>query len=130
MDRITILEIKSERIKDEAKLGNVRRELAMLAAARDRALLTSKEVAELTAELKTVNEALWQVEDDLRGCERAQDFGARFVEWARSVYRHNDRRAALKRRLNDLLGTDFAEEKDYTVQADSAKKPRQGKRSG
>ena len=101
--------------------------LAMLLAARDRSLFTSKEVGELTAKLKTVNEALWQVEDDLRSCERVQDFGPRFVELARSVYRHNDRRASLKRRLNDLLGTDFAEEKDYTVQADSAKKPKPAK---
>jgi hypothetical protein len=115
LDRISILEIKAARIKDEAKLANVRRELAVLQAARDRSLEPSPEIIELTAQLRSANELLWQVEDDLRGCEQVQDFGPHFVELARSVYRHNDRRAALKRRLNEMLGSDFADEKDYTV---------------
>jgi tetratricopeptide (TPR) repeat protein len=114
LDKITILQIKSERIAEPQKLDNVRRELAVLEAARDRALRSSAELQELTAELKRTNEALWQVEDDLRRCEREQDFGGRFVELARSVYRHNDHRAALKRRINDLLGSFLKEEKAYT----------------
>jgi len=115
LDRISILEIKATRINDEAKLANVRRELAVLQAARDRSLEPSPEIIELSAQLRSANELLWQVEDDLRGCEQVQDFGPRFVELARSVYQHNDRRAALKRRLNEMLESDFADEKDYTV---------------
>jgi hypothetical protein len=115
IDKITILEIKRARIADDAKLAHVRAELAALEAARDRALAPSDELARLTAELRAVNEALWQVEDDLRACERAADFGPRFVELARSVYRRNDERAALKRQINELLGAAFSEQKSYTA---------------
>jgi hypothetical protein len=112
-DKITILEIKSERIKDAAKLRNVRVELDDLTAARDRAIVGSPELTQLAAELKSINEALWQIEDDLRDCERAKDFGAKFIELARAVYHQNDRRAAVKRRINDLLGSRIIEEKSY-----------------
>jgi glycosyltransferase involved in cell wall biosynthesis len=114
VDKITILEIKSERIKDPDKLRAVRLELAALEAARDRALEPSARLRELMAELKQVNEALWQIEDDIRGCERDADFGPRFVELARSVYHQNDRRAVVKRRINELFGSDIREEKEYT----------------
>ena len=113
VDKITILEIKSERIADPAKLANVRRELGVLAAVRDREVASSSQLAALTAELRQANEALWQVEDDIRDCEQRQDFGPRFIELARSIYRHNDRRAALKRSINDLLGSRLTEEKSY-----------------
>jgi Flp pilus assembly protein TadD len=113
IDKITILEIKTERIRDSAKLANVRAELAELTAARERCLPSSAELARLTGALKAVNEALWQVEDDLRECERARDFGPRFIQLARSVYQNNDRRAALKRQINELLGSWLIEEKSY-----------------
>jgi hypothetical protein len=115
LDKITILEIKSARISDPAKLANVRAELAVLTTTRDRALLLAQGVTPLVAELRAVNEALWEVEDAIRLCERGGDFGPHFVELARSVYRHNDRRAALKRRINELLGSPLVEEKDYTA---------------
>jgi Family of unknown function (DUF6165) len=113
LDKITILEIKSQRITDPAKLRNVASELRSLEAARRRALPETPQLAALAAELRAVNEALWQIEDDIRRCERDGDFGPRFVELARSVYRTNDRRAALKRRVNDLLGARVVEEKSY-----------------
>jgi len=113
IDKIVILQIKNERLTDAAKLANIGKELATLQAARDRALAPSAELAALTAELRVVNEALWQVEDGVRLCERDQDFGPRFVELARSVYRHNDRRAAVKRRINELVGSELVEEKGY-----------------
>jgi Family of unknown function (DUF6165) len=119
IDKLTILEIKSRRISDAAKLEHVRRELNLLSAARDRAIRPSGELIRLTAELQQVNEALWDVEDRLRVCEREQDFGAPFVELARSVYRHNDQRALLKRRINDLLGSTLIEEKSYARYADA-----------
>jgi tetratricopeptide (TPR) repeat protein len=115
LDKITILEIKSERITDPTKLGNVRREIAVLAEARGRAIPRSRELDELTLELKAVNAAIWEVEDELRDCEMRQEFGPRFVELARSVYKNNDRRAALKRRINESLGSAIIEEKGYTA---------------
>jgi tetratricopeptide (TPR) repeat protein len=109
-DKLTILEIKSERMADAEKQKHVRAELAVLRAARD-TLELSPEVADLLARLKAVNEALWEIEDAIRLCERGQDFGPRFVELARSVYLTNDRRAALKRAINDFFHSPLAEEK-------------------
>jgi len=117
IDKITILEIKAERLSEPARLRNVRTELAALRAARERAVQPSPPLEALTAELRAVNEALWQTEDDLRLCERDQDFGPRFVELARSVYRLNDGRAELKRRINELLGSSLVEEKSYGAPA-------------
>ena len=113
IDKIVILQIKSERVADPEKLRNIRRELTVLEAARDRAVSPSEELASLTAELRAVNEALWDIEDDIRRCEREKKFGQPFVKLARSVYRQNDHRAALKRKINDLLGSELKEEKSY-----------------
>ncbi len=113
IDKITILEIKTERITDAAKLKNVRSELETLEQVRRVSVPNSPELTEATNELKTVNEALWEIEDAIRDCERAGDFGPRFIELARSVYRTNDRRAALKRQINELLGSRLVEEKSY-----------------
>jgi tetratricopeptide (TPR) repeat protein len=113
LDKITILEIKSERLTDSAKLGHVRVELSTLMEARDRALGELEGLSELTVELKAVNEALWEIEDGLRACERGGDFGPRFIELARSAYHTNDWRAALKRRINERLGSESIEEKAY-----------------
>ena len=115
IDKITILEIKAERIADPAKLRNVRYELDLLSGSRERALAPSPELARLTSELKEVNQALWQTEDDIRERERAKDFGPRFIELARSVYRSNDRRTALKREIGALLGSAIVEEKSYAA---------------
>lgn len=113
IDKITILEIKAERLTDPAKLANVTRELAELAAVRDREFAGHAGLAQLAAELKAVNEALWVIEDDIRDCERARDFGAGFVELARAVYVTNDQRSRVKRKINDLLGSALVEEKSY-----------------
>lgn len=115
IDKITILQIKSERIVDADKLKNVRAELQVLEAARDGAMAATPELAALTAQLKQVNEALWETEDGIRDCERSRDFGPMFVELARSVYRTNDRRSALKRQINELLGSKLIEEKSYAA---------------
>lgn len=113
IDKITILQIKNDRITDQAKLANVRTELATLEAARDQALSASEVLRTVTAELRAVNETLWDVEDAIRVCERDGDFGPRFIELARSVYHQNDRRAELKRRINELVGSRLVEEKSY-----------------
>ena len=113
LDKITILEIKSERIDDAAKLGNVRRELDLLNEVRRREGLDRAEVDEVTAALRAVNERLWEIEDDIREKEAQRAFDAGFVELARAVYVTNDERAALKRRINDLTGSELVEEKSY-----------------
>jgi tetratricopeptide (TPR) repeat protein len=113
LDKISILEIKRERISDKDKLRNVHRELGVLAEARDRGIPRSAELEPLVSELKAVNEALWDVEDELRECEQRRQFGPRFVELARSVYHSNDRRAAIKRTINERLGSSILEEKGY-----------------
>ncbi len=97
IDKITILEIKAERISDAEKRANVLVELQTLADARAAAILPDDEIVKLTNELKAVNEALWEIEDKIRECDRNGDFSARFVELARAVYRTNDRRAEVKR---------------------------------
>ena len=115
LDKITILEIKRERITDPAKLENVCRELDELVEARRRAIPPSQQLEALIGDLKAVNLAIWQVEDELRACETRQDFSRRFIDLARSVYRNNDRRAAIKRLINERLGSAILEEKGYTA---------------
>ena len=115
IDKITILEIKLARIRDAAQLENIRTELALLSSCRHGAILPSAELDRLTAELKSINESLWEIEDEIRDCERRGDFGERFIELARSVYRHNDRRSAVKRQVNELLGSSLVEEKSYAA---------------
>lgn len=114
LDRLTILEIKSERIRDAAKLANVRRELDLMRATWAASPLSSRDITRLLADLKSVNETLWEIEDRIRHKEAERAFDSDFVELARSVYRTNDRRAAIKRELNVTLGSEVLEEKSYT----------------
>jgi len=113
IDKYTILEIKTERIEDPAKVANVRKEMEALAPLRNEAQEAQGGLAALEAELKKVNEGLWEIEDEIRDWERRRDFGTRFIELARAVYHENDKRAAWKRQINDLLGSDLVEEKSY-----------------
>ena len=112
-DRITILTIKSERIGDAAKLRNVSRELGEISAVFFAAVSRTPEFDALFDRLKAVNGRLWEIEDAIRLCEAKGDFGAEFIRLARSVYRTNDDRAAIKREINTLLGSDLVEEKSY-----------------
>lgn len=111
VDKLTILEIKSERITDRTKLENVRKELALVSG--ELAGLDAEKTRKLRAGLKAVNFQLWDVEDVIREHERRQDFGEEFVRLARSVYRLNDRRAQLKREINLACGSAIVEEKQY-----------------
>ena len=114
IDKITILEIKSARMTDAAKLHNVRTELTLLNETWSASEYSRK--ADIGAEwsgLRDVNGQLWDIEDEIRDQERASQFGARFIELARAVYVTNDERAALKRRINDKLGSALVEEKSY-----------------
>ena len=120
LDKIAILQIKSERMSDPGKLANVRHELSALEktwmahpAASGPASGSGGGVARLRAELKAVNERLWVIEDDIRVKEKAQAFDDEFVRLARSVYFENDERARIKKEINLALGSAYVEEKSY-----------------
>lgn len=118
LDKITILRIKRERIADKARVdadkarANVERELACLLEPAA-AVIGLDPVTGLVARLQAVNEALWAIEDAIREREAEADFGAEFIALARAVYTQNDRRAAIKREINDVLGSELVEEKSY-----------------
>ena len=115
IDKLTILSIKLRRLDHPERLENVRHEHeALEAVARSAGLRERIDLADLEGALLDVNEALWQIEDAIRDCERMGDFGPAFVELARSVYRTNDRRSALKRQINLLCGSSLIEEKSYS----------------
>ena len=113
LDKIAILQIKSERMRDEAKLNNVRHELSALEQTWMAHPAVGGDIVKLRADLKAVNERLWVIEDDIRIKERAQAFDAEFIRLARSVYIENDERARIKRNINTALGSAYVEEKSY-----------------
>ena len=112
-DKITILEIKQERIKDQDKLVNINKEHDSLLGLLDNLPISRSDVADEVADLKKVNEELWVIEDDIREKERSKTFDEEFIRLARSVYITNDRRSEIKRAINLKLGSDFVEEKSY-----------------
>ena len=113
LDKIAILQIKSERMNDPAKRANVRNELSALEKTWMAHPAAGTDIVRLRAELKTVNERLWEIEDDIRLKEKAQAFDEGFVKLARSVYFENDERARIKREINTALGSAYVEEKSY-----------------
>ena len=113
LDKISILQIKSERMSDAAKLVNVRHELSALEQMWMAHPAAGGNIAELRAQLKAVNERLWVIEDDIRIKEKAQAFDDSFIQLARSVYFENDVRARIKKDLNFALGSSYVEEKSY-----------------
>jgi len=113
IDKITILEIKSERMRDAAKLVNMRVELDLLNETWYADAASRIDIAAERAALRSVNEALWDIEDDIRRKEKAKAFDAEFIELARAVYIRNDERATIKRAINVKLGSTLVEEKSY-----------------
>ncbi|MDX1555916.1 MAG: DUF6165 family protein [Xanthomonadales bacterium] len=113
LDKITILEIKSERIEDAQKLANVRVELELLRSTWAERIDEDDTIRKLHTQLKEINETLWEIEDDIRDKERAKEFDERFIELARAVYFTNDRRSEVKKKLNVHLGSQIIEEKSY-----------------
>ena len=113
LDKITILEIKSIKITDDAKLKNINYELDLLTKTWLETGLSSGKTDELKQALKQVNLKLWKIEDDIRIYEKNKSFGDEFVQLARSVYYQNDDRAAIKKQINALTGSDLVEEKSY-----------------
>lgn len=113
IDKITILEIKAERLADPAKRTNVERELALLRQTWTADPSSSIDIADLHAQLHAINARLWDIEEGKRACEREQRFDAGFVDLARQVYFGNDERARIKRAINERLGSSIVEEKSY-----------------
>lgn len=113
IDKITILEIKAEQIRDAAKVANVRTELDLLGATWAAHPASKTDITDERARLRAVNQALWDIEDRIRLKEKAKAFDAEFIELARAVYFRNDERAAVKREINEKLGSTLVEEKSY-----------------
>jgi hypothetical protein len=113
LDKITILKIKLDKLRNDDQRGNVARELDQLTKIRAQARLNDVDLAHLEQELFALNLQLWDVEDRLRDLERAKNFGRDFIERARSVYILNDRRTALKKQINRISGSAIVEEKSY-----------------
>ena len=113
LDKIAILQIKSERMKDPEKVANVRKELDALSTTWLGHPAAQQQIPELRADLKAVNERLWDIEDDIRACEQRQSFDQEFIRLARAVYFENDERARIKKQINLALGSAYVEEKSY-----------------
>jgi phenylalanyl-tRNA synthetase alpha subunit len=113
LDKITILEIKAVKISDSGKLKNVNHELELLQNIWNTHVESSDEVNDLKQQLKKVNQDLWNIEDDIRIKESKKEFDDEFIQIARSVYVENDKRAAAKKAINLLLGSELVEEKSY-----------------
>ena len=113
LDKITILQIKAERITDPSKVANVKTELELLGKVWDKSVDSDDVITALSAQLKSINETLWEIEDDIRDEERNRRFGERFIELARAVYVTNDKRADAKKRVNLHLNSTIVEEKSY-----------------
>jgi hypothetical protein len=110
VDKLTIIEIKLENIKDETKLANIRKEYDVVDQAVKKIIAKDDP---LYIELLNINKKLWKIEDDIRDCERIRDFGQKFIDLARSVYFTNDQRADVKKRINLQSGSNLIEEKGY-----------------
>ena len=112
IDKVTILQIKSERINDEGKLENIKKELSLLTN-----ICLKHEISldnNLVLELKKINETLWEIEDDIRDKERKKSFDDEFIKLARAVYVTNDKRCVVKNEISKLIGSEFLEEKSYS----------------
>ena len=113
IDKFTILDIKLNRIKAKEKTQNIRKEHKILKRQIEKNLPKSKRLSALISKLKIINKTLWDIEDQIRVCERKQDFEKKFIKLARSVCQKNDLRSSYKREINTLLGSEIIEEKSY-----------------
>lgn len=114
LDKITILQIKSERITDGEKLNNVKKELQVLQGQWELSVYIKINLDSSVDALKKVNEKLWDIEDQIRDKESQKQFDEKFIELARAVYFTNDERAKIKRNINKITGSDLVEEKSYS----------------
>ena len=115
LDKISILEIKKEKIKDSDKLKFINNEHEILKTQYDQNVQNNEKIEKLFESLKDINLKLWTIEDDKRLCEKEKDFGERFIKLSRQVHFLNDDRAKIKLEINDLCGSKIKEIKEYTV---------------
>ena len=113
LDKISILEIKLDKIKDKGSLIEINKEYTSLSETKNSNISMTKDLENLTKQLKETNMKLWSIEDEKRMCEKNKDFGKKFIELARSVYLNNDKRAKIKSEINKLLGSNIKEIKKY-----------------
>ena len=113
VDKITILEIKKNKISDENKLKEIDKELNSLNNTMDKFILEKSKILTFKDQLKEINLKLWDIEDGKRAAEKNKDFGKIFIELARNVYKFNDERAKIKLRINEILGSNIKEIKSH-----------------
>ncbi len=113
LDKISILEIKLDNIKDKESLIEINKEHESLKQTKNSSLKITKDLQNLIDQLKKINMTLWSIEDKKRMCEKNKDFGKKFIELARNVYISNDKRAKIKSEINKLLGSNIKEVKKY-----------------
>ena len=112
-DKISILEIKLEKIKDKNNLAEINKEYKILKNAQNSNVEITDKIEKLFNEIKEVNTNLWNIEDKLRICEKNKDYGKNFIELARNVYLNNDKRSIIKLKINKILGSNIVEIKQY-----------------
>ncbi len=113
LDKISILEIKLDKIKDKNKHEEVEKEYNLLKKVQKSNIKTNQEIERLFTEIKKTNLSLWDIEDKIRICEKRKDFGENFINLARNVYINNDKRAKIKSEINKILGSNIKEIKEY-----------------
>ena len=113
LDKISILEIKLDKIKDQSKKEEVKKEYNVLKKAQKSNIKTNEEIEKLFSEIKKTNLTLWDIEDKIRICEKQKDLGKTFISLARNVYINNDKRAKIKSEINKILGSNIREIKEY-----------------
>ena len=114
LDKLSILEIKLDKIKDPALLQEIKKEYNIINETKNKNINSSKEINVLYADLKKINEQLWETEDKIRLCEKNSDFKDKFIQLARDVYFKNDKRSKIKLEINKTLGSNIQEVKQYT----------------
>tara|TARA_B100001750_G_C14924011_1_gene310743 strand:- start:69 stop:470 length:402 start_codon:yes stop_codon:yes gene_type:complete len=113
LDKISILEIKLDKIKNKASLEEINKEYKLLKEVENSNIEVTEEIKKLYEEIRKVNLALWDIEDKIRICEKDKDFGKKFIELARAVYSTNDKRSEIKSKINETLGSNIKEIKQY-----------------
>ena len=113
IDKITILEIKKNKISDENKLKEIDKELSSLNHTMNKSILEKSKILTFKDQLKEINQKLWEIEDSKRMAEKNNDFGKEFIELARNVYKLNDERARIKLKINEILGSNIKEIKSH-----------------
>ena len=114
LDKLSILEIKLNKIKNSALLQEIKKEHDVITEVKNKNINSSDEISALYEDLKKTNEQLWEIEDKIRLCEKNSDFKDRFIQLARDVYFKNDKRSKIKSKINKISGSNIQEVKQYT----------------